>query len=494
MAATEQDSFCNFAYFLCASFEAALKLAWSFYQEKCLVSQAVGLRSIPPSSFKMNSFASWIIRSLSLSHLIPSPQSSSRASIQSASISINGTSFLDHVTPIDGFFGQTFLKENIPFIDIPDLNIQDVYYYRWSSIQRHLRYTVQGTGYIITEFMQPVGYAQALNTIDAAAGHHIDEARWLRTQTYDDDYILAYTRGPANSTQYTNWILDAMFRRSQVNGDTKYSTDQLSDMTKLWGYWDYTFDSIAGLYYYTPNWDAQEYSLPGYIAAPTGGQLQYDGPDTYRPNVNAYMVGNARAISSVATQAGDSRTALNFSKLADQLERSIGIHLWDPEQNFFVDVIRPNNPNLTKVQGREEVGLFPYRFGVGLDSQYANASVQQLFDPQGFLATYGPTTLEIRNQYFAATKPNSYCCYWNGQSWPFSTSHALKSLAAIYRNGSASLTADQFVQYMDIYATTQHKNGLPYVAESHYPFLDQWSADSSNHSEHYQREYLMPIQ
>ncbi|KAE9381515.1 hypothetical protein N431DRAFT_476332 [Stipitochalara longipes BDJ] len=434
----------------------------------------------------MNSFASWIARSLSNSPLLPSIQPSNQASLQPGSTSSNLTSFLDHVTPINSFFGQTFLKENIPFIDIPDSNIQDVYYYRWSSLQRHLRYTLAGTGYIITEFMQPVGYAQALNTIDAAAGHHIDEARWLRSQVYGDDYILAYTRGPANSTQYTNWILDAMFRRSQVNGDTKYTTEQLSDMAKLLGYWDYTFDSEAGLYYYTPNWDAQEFSLPGYIVAPDGGQLQYDGPDTYRPNVNAYMVANSRGISRVATQAGDSTTASKFGKIADQLEYSIYTNLWDPVQNFFVDVIRPNNPDLTKVKGREEVGLFPFRFGVGLDAEYANASVQQLFGPQGFFATYGPTTLEIRNQYFASTKPGSACCYWNGQSWPFSTSHVMKSLAAIYRRGSSSLTADQFVQYMGIYATTQHKNGVPYVAESHYPFQDQWSADSSNHSEHYQ--------
>lgn len=155
-----------------------------------------------------------------------------------------------------------------------------------------------------------------------------------------------------------------------------------------------------------------------------------------------------------------------------------------------MDVIRPENPNLTPIQGREEVGLFPFRFGVGLDAEYVNSSVQQLFDPQGFFAPYGPTTLEIRNKYFAGTKPGGACCYWNGQSWPFSTSHVLKSLAAIYRNGNSSLTAEQYVQYLGIYATTQHKNGVPYVAESHYPFLNEWSADGPNHSEHYQRGYL----
>lgn len=169
------------------------------------------------------------------------------------------------------------------------------------------------------------------------------------------------------------------------------------------------------------------------------------------------MVANARAIVQVGIQAGDSATAAAFTKTADDLERVIYDHLWDPTQKFFVDVIMPNNPNLTKVMGREEVGLFPYRFGIGLTSQYANNSVQELFDPQGFLTTYGPTTLEVRNQYFTATKPSDYCCYWQGQSWPFSTAHTLKSLAAIYRSGNVSVTADQYVQYLDMYATTSTK-------------------------------------
>jgi hypothetical protein len=76
------------------------------------------------------------------------------------------------------------------------------------------------------------------------------------------------------------------------------------------------------------------------------------------------MVANARAIVQVADQAGDFATATTFLDIANQLEQSIYDHLWDPTQNFFVDVILPNNPNLTKVMGREEVGMFPYRFGI----------------------------------------------------------------------------------------------------------------------------------
>ncbi|KAK6073656.1 Nuclear GTPase SLIP-GC 3 [Seiridium cupressi] len=399
----------------------------------------------------------------------------------------NGTSFLDHDALISGFFGQTFLKENIPFIDIPDQLIQDVYYYRWSALQRQLRYTIAGTGYMCTEFMQPVGYAKAFGSIDAAAGHQIDELRWLRSKYYADDYIQLYTRGPGDSHQYTQWILDAMNRRSWVTGDDAFLSSQLDDMVRLWHLWDGVFDEAAGLYYYVPNWDAQEYSLPGYVADSDGRNqtLRLQGPNTFRPSHNSYMVANARAISRTAYLVNDDTTGAKFAKKANDLEDAMYSVMWAQEQQFFMDIIRPGNPNLTTLTGREQVGLFPFRFGIGLNRTFAQSSLEAMFDPQGFLAEYGPTTLERRDPWFMAEKPDDYCCYWNGQSWPFSTSHTLKSLAAIIRSNATNATADHYFRYLRTYAETQQKDGHPYVAESHYPLCDAWSADTTNHSENY---------
>ncbi|KAI1451246.1 Six-hairpin glycosidase-like protein [Annulohypoxylon moriforme] len=398
-----------------------------------------------------------------------------------------GTSFLDHEKFISAFAGKSFLRRNIPFIDIPDSLIQDVYYYRWTSIQRNLRYIRAGTGYMCTEFVQPVGYAQAFGSIDAAAGHQIDESRWLRDTFYGDDYIQLYTRGPADALQYTQWILDAMSRRAMVTGDSQFLAAQLHDMIRLWHEWDQVFDATAGLYYYQPVWDAQELSLPGFVADPNGTDwtLRKDGPDTFRPSHNAYMVANARAISRAAELAHNGLNNVLFSRLADDLETAMYTRMWAPEQQFFMDIIRPNNPNLTRLTGREQVGLFPYRFGIGLNKSYAQPAVDSMFDPEGFLAPYGPTTLEIRDPWFMAVRPDDYCCYWNGMSWPYSTGHTLKSLAEIYRSGTTNVTAEQYYQYLQMYARTQQKEGQPYVAESHYPFLNAWSADGWNHSEHY---------
>ncbi|KAI5917574.1 Six-hairpin glycosidase-like protein [Camillea tinctor] len=402
-------------------------------------------------------------------------------------IEVKGTSFLNHKQLIGDFAGASFLGDNIPFIDIPDSLVQDVYYYRWTSLQRNLRYIRPGTGYMCTEFVQPVSYAKAFGSIDAATGHQIDEARWLRDTSFVDDYIQLFTRGPADTSQYTQWILDAMSRRAMVTGDRNFLSSQLDDMIRVWREWDRVFDKAAGLYYYQPVWDAQELSLPGFIVDPnnTNWNLRKDGPDTFRPSHNAYMVANARAIAIAANLARDGFTEANFIQLADNLENSIYNRMWATEQRFFMDIIHPGNPNLTPLSGREQVGLFPYRFGIGLNQSYAQPAVDAMFDRDGFLAPFGPTTLEIRDPWFMATQPNDYCCYWNGMSWPFSTSHTLKSLATIYRAGTTNVTVDQYYHYLHTYARTQQKNKRPYVAESHHPFDDSWSADSWNHSEHY---------
>jgi hypothetical protein len=59
----------------------------------------------------------------------------------------------------------------------------------------------------------------------------------------------------------------------------------------------------------------------------------------------------------------------------------------------------------------------------------------------------------------------------------------LEALAALYRYGDSGVSVEQYVELLGIYAGTQFKDGVPYVAESHYPFVDAWSADSTNHSE-----------
>jgi hypothetical protein len=394
-----------------------------------------------------------------------------------------GTTFLDHDKPIEGLDAKSWLKEQIPFIDIPEEVLQSVYYYRWSVTQRHLRYGYPGHGYVMTEFTVPIGYESKLGGLSDAAGHQVYEGRWLRDPGPVKDFVRLWTRGGGNSNQYTHWILDSGLGLAQVTGDADFLVEQLEGMKHVFDKWRDYYDEDSGLYYFTPFYDAQEYSLPSYVWGDEEDLAT--GPMTYRPSLNSYMVANARAIAAVADLASDSETSDNYTSVADDLEKAVLKHLWDPEQKFFVDVIKPENPNLEPISGREEVGFYPFRFGIGLESDYMDPTIDQLNDPKGFNTEFGPPTIEARNQYYHAEKPDDYCCYWNGQSWPFSTGHTLSSLATIYHTGKSKLTGDQYLDVLRKYARTQHRDGVPYIAEAHYPERDSWSGDSFNHSEHY---------
>ena len=108
---------------------------------------------------------------------------------------------IDKNSKIKNFTEKNWFLENIPFIEIPDKVIEDVYYYRWSSHKRHLVYISPGTGYIATEFTNDPGYWR-FGFIRAAAAHQMYESRWLRNQRYvkvSSFNILAFSNYSQNN-------------------------------------------------------------------------------------------------------------------------------------------------------------------------------------------------------------------------------------------------------------------------------------------------------
>jgi hypothetical protein len=59
----------------------------------------------------------------------------------------------------------------IPFLEVPDPQIQQVYYYRWQTYKEHLVYTSPLYGWLSTEFLAPASYGAPYGGINAAAGH-----------------------------------------------------------------------------------------------------------------------------------------------------------------------------------------------------------------------------------------------------------------------------------------------------------------------------------
>lgn len=386
-------------------------------------------------------------------------------------------------------------EANIPFIEVPDEDIQKIYYYRWRVHKEALKYTTPESGWIVTEFLGTVGYSAPYGGISAAAGHHIYEGRWVRDQRYMDDYINYWLRGPGsgpkpkedfvneNTTdwahQYSFWVADAVFQRAAVTGDWDFARDLLPELERQWEDWSPQYNEELGLYWQTPVWDAMEFTASSYQS-----DDPYHGGDGFRPTLNAYQYGDAVAIARLARMSGDAATAKRYEARARDLKTKTNQKLWDSGDKFYKHMMRDENPQRELLKDREEIGFIPWYFHMA-ESEYAVAW-KQVMDPQGFFAPFGPTTTERRSRWFMYEAERG-CCRWDGPSWPYATSQTLTGFANLLIDYPAqeAVSKDDYYTVLRNYALTQYKNGQPYVAEAHYPDQNRWIYDGFNHSEDY---------
>ncbi|SEL76342.1 protein of unknown function [Stigmatella aurantiaca] len=397
---------------------------------------------------------------------------------------VTGTQFLNPDAFLGGYQDPAWYKKNIPFFEAPDRQIQDVYYYRWYALLQHLRYATPGVGYIINEFVNAVWYSQKFDTISAAAGHHIYEARWLRDPRYLDDYQTFWMRGGGSARQYSFWAADSYYARYLVNGDAAFVKDLLPELIENFEAWSDHYEPANGLYWQVPVWDASEFTISSYQT-----NDPYHGGTGYRPSLNAYQYGDAMAISRIARLTGDAVLESRYLGRAAAIKATTQQKLWDPSRKFFFHMMRNNQaqnypyPEGTLLDGREHFGFVPWYFNMP-DPAYSEAWTA-LMDPQGFAATYGPTTAERRHRLFMKDAMAG-CCRWSGVSWPFATSQVITAMANLLNNYSQPyVTRDDYFKVLKGYTVSQYKNGRPYVAEALHPDTGQWIYDGVGHSEHY---------
>ncbi len=353
-----------------------------------------------------------------------------------------------------------FLRSNIPLFDCPDKEIEQVYYFRWWTFRKHIKQTPDG--FVITEFLPPVGWAGKHNTISCAAGHHLHEGRWLHDPKYLDDYSLFWFRAGGSPRTYSFWAADSIWARRLVTGDDRLPMELFPDLVANYEAWERSYRDGNGLFWQIDGQDGMEVSIGG---------------SGYRATINSYMYGDATAIARIADSLGRKDLAERFRGKAAAIKRLMGEKLWDADARFYK--VLPRGANARPCDVRELHGFTPWYFDIPEPDK--SVAWRQIMDPKGFWAPFGPTTAEQRHSKFAVSY-SGHECQWNGPSWPYSTAVTLTAMANLlndYRQDAVSRS--DYFDLLKIYARSQHRKRsdgviMPWIDENLNPATGDWIA------------------
>ena len=378
-----------------------------------------------------------------------------------------------------------WMTENVPLFDCPNRDFEEMWYYRWWTLRKHIEQTP--VGYAMTEFLVNRNYADKYKLIASGVGHHIHESRWLRDSIYLDQIMNTWYHGNDGQpmkkiVNYSSWIAHSLWGRYLVDGRKNWIISMLPSLEWEYNHWESTHTRDGGLYWQADVQDAMEETISG------GRKKKY-----LRPSINSYMYGNAMAIGNISVLAGFASKAKEYFDKASALKEKVHAKLWNEQQQFFETHRIDSSSNV-----REAIGFMPWYTHMAKDeAKYAVAWLQAA-DPKGFSAPYGQTTAERRHPQFRTHGVGK--CEWDGAVWPFATSQTLTAMANFANDYTAlpvstTTPADSsagplrldslFYAEMEKYMQSQHMRGKPYIGE----YLDEttgyWLKGDQERSRYY---------
>ena len=364
-----------------------------------------------------------------------------------------------------------WMEENIPLFECPQRNFEEMYYYRWWALRKHIKETPVGYG--MTEFLVQRSYSDKYNLIACAIGHHIYESRWLRDPKYLDQIIHTWYRGndggPMNKmNKFSSWNADAVLARYMVDADKDFMLDMKENLEAEYQRWECTNRLQNGLYWQGDVQDGMEESISG------GRKKKYA-----RPTINSYMYGNAKALSLMGILSDDEGMAMRYGMRADTLKRLVQDKLWNSRHQFFETMRADSSANV-----REAIGYIPWYFNLPDTVKQYEVAWKEIMDENGFSAPYGLTTAERRHPEFRTHGVGK--CEWDGAIWPFASAQTLTAMANFMNNYPQTVLSDSvYFRQMELYVESQYHRGRPYIGE----YLDEvtgyWLKGDQERSRYY---------
>ncbi len=392
---------------------------------------------------------------------------------------------------------DNWFKQNIPFWESPDEDIDRTYYYRWELVTKHMIYGSPNSGYTFSEFVDRPGWSGAYGAISCPLGLQMEEVRWLRDPTFAKDFARYWFNTPgAQPRSYSNWFGDAAWNTFLVNGDRDFILHLLPAMEKQYQGWiGERWDEEHQMFHWSSMHDGMEFTI-----ASRQTQDEFAGADSYRPTLNSYVYGDLIALAKTAELAGNKVKARDYRTKSEALKNRVQDELWDDKREFFIgQFAHDEEKNGHKIKaktliyedgqfqgdshGRELSGFVPWQFNLPDKNRGYERAWKNVVDTKKFLASYGLYFTEKNDPLFLMTQRS---CVWSGNNWPFANAQVLAAMANVLNNYSQKvINKNDYFKVLKAYTKGCVKEGKPYLAETSDPITGKWTEDTFNHSEHY---------
>lgn len=361
----------------------------------------------------------------------------------------------------------SYLSAQIPLLECPDPELEEIYYFRWWTFRKHWKATKKG--HILTEFLPDVPWSGPYNSINCAACLHIREGRWLADPNrWLQEYIDFWLNGHGNTDSYSAWYAHALWEYCMLHEDISFGIQRLPQLIACYERREKKHLRSSGLYWSNDDRDGMEYSISG---------------PGLRPTINSYACADASAISRFASLAGEDALARRYQQKADKLKQAIDTFLWDGD--FYKTIPAEESDDLPLVSRpavdsarnvRELIGYIPWYFDLPNEEKYA--AFRALLQRSGFFAPAGLTTAEQSHPRFM--ERHDHECLWNGPVWPYATSQTLVAAAnALRRCPQPEFTREDYYALLLQYARSHHRveesgQTLPWIDENLDPYTGRW--------------------
>ncbi|WND23456.1 Ig-like domain-containing protein [Streptomyces violaceus] len=285
----------------------------------------------------------------------------SRAEYDSVRTASPAAAFRRHVQTYNRWWA-----ENLPYLDVPDDNIEKTLYYRWWLLRyNYLDADIPGSDYQFPTSMEGVlGYN---NAIALTVGMFVDDLKYLRDPSYSYGPWLSagevskngkYTDNPGDpenwSNSYTQYISEAAWRSYQVHGGPDGIVRNLAR---------YAEKDVRGQ---LENYDEDGNGLIEYDwGAMTGNDADAVSFDWKPGNLDraesAYVHSNATAAARAYDLLGEKAKADEMRGTANRVKKAVLEHLWDPKDKLLK---HRHVASDTLVPWKEINNYYPYSVGL----------------------------------------------------------------------------------------------------------------------------------